>query len=142
MSDLARHIASRVAPHLRPGEIVNLGIGIPTIVADLLEAITQAFEGVGGTKALAAVGAAGKSSDPMLQDVSTKLLGEWMTIDAALLFGAHRDGMADTDIDASDTQRFGLLRGGDLLEHELELGGLDGAGAQQRPHDPPGLRGR
>jgi HEAT repeat protein len=38
---------------------------------------------VGGTKALAAVGAAGKSSDPTLQDASTRLLGEWMTIDAA-----------------------------------------------------------
>ncbi|HMC11870.1 MAG TPA: HEAT repeat domain-containing protein, partial [Pirellulaceae bacterium] len=38
---------------------------------------------VGGTKALAAVGAAGKSSDPALQDASTRLLGEWMTIDAA-----------------------------------------------------------
>lgn len=37
MSDLQHRIASRVAPHLQPGEIVNLGIGIPTIVADLLE---------------------------------------------------------------------------------------------------------
>jgi len=38
---------------------------------------------VGGTKALAAVGAAAKSSDPTLQDVGSRLLGEWMTIDAA-----------------------------------------------------------
>lgn len=38
---------------------------------------------VGGTKALAAVGAAGKSSVPELQDVSSKLLGEWTTPDAA-----------------------------------------------------------
>jgi hypothetical protein len=38
---------------------------------------------VGGTKALAAVGAAGKSADTALQDASTKLLGEWTTIDAA-----------------------------------------------------------
>lgn len=36
MSDVQRRIAARVAPHLRPGEIVNLGIGIPTLVADLL----------------------------------------------------------------------------------------------------------
>ncbi|HVP03432.1 MAG TPA: 3-oxoacid CoA-transferase subunit B [Solirubrobacteraceae bacterium] len=36
MSDVQRVIAARVAPHLRPGEIVNLGIGIPTLVADLL----------------------------------------------------------------------------------------------------------
>ncbi|HET6880790.1 MAG TPA: HEAT repeat domain-containing protein [Pirellulales bacterium] len=38
---------------------------------------------VGGTKALAAVGAAAKSSDPELQDASSRLLGEWMTADAA-----------------------------------------------------------
>lgn len=36
MSGLQRTIASRVAPHLVAGEIVNLGIGIPTLVADLL----------------------------------------------------------------------------------------------------------
>lgn len=31
-----RAIAARVAAHLRPGEVVNLGIGIPTHVADML----------------------------------------------------------------------------------------------------------
>ena len=36
MSDLQRTIAARVAPHLAAGEVVNLGIGIPTLVADLL----------------------------------------------------------------------------------------------------------
>jgi len=38
---------------------------------------------VGGTRALAAVAAAAKSSDPALQDASTRLLGKWMTPDAA-----------------------------------------------------------
>jgi len=38
---------------------------------------------VGGTKALQTVGAAAKSNDPQLQDISSRLLGEWMTIDAA-----------------------------------------------------------
>jgi len=38
---------------------------------------------VGGTKALQTVGAAAKSRDTALQDVSSRLLGEWMTIDAA-----------------------------------------------------------
>ena len=36
MSDLQRTIAARVAPHLVAGETVNLGIGIPTLVADVL----------------------------------------------------------------------------------------------------------
>ena len=33
-----REIARRVAGHLQDGEIVNLGIGIPTLVADFLDA--------------------------------------------------------------------------------------------------------
>ena len=38
---------------------------------------------VGGTKALEAVVAAAKSTDPKLLDASTRLLGEWSTLDAA-----------------------------------------------------------
>jgi HEAT repeat protein len=38
---------------------------------------------VGGTKALATIGAAAKDTDPQLQDASTRLLGTWMTVDAA-----------------------------------------------------------
>jgi HEAT repeat protein len=45
--------------------------------------LLEVLGAVGGKKALAAVAAAGKSSEPPLQDVSTKLLGEWTTEDAA-----------------------------------------------------------
>ena len=38
---------------------------------------------VGGTKSLSVLSAAAKGSDPQLQDASSRLLGEWMTIDAA-----------------------------------------------------------
>lgn len=38
---------------------------------------------MGGPKALATVAAAGRSKNPELQDVGTRLLGEWMTEDAA-----------------------------------------------------------
>ena len=38
---------------------------------------------VGGTKALATIGAAVKGSDPELQDTGSRVLGEWMTVDAA-----------------------------------------------------------
>jgi hypothetical protein len=38
---------------------------------------------VAGTKSLETLAAAAKSKEPQLQDVSTKLLGEWMTLDAA-----------------------------------------------------------
>lgn len=36
MSDVPNAIARRVASHVNPGEVVNLGIGIPTLVADHL----------------------------------------------------------------------------------------------------------
>jgi HEAT repeat protein len=38
---------------------------------------------VGGKKALEAMAAAGKDADPQLKDMSTRLLGDWMTADAA-----------------------------------------------------------
>lgn len=62
--------------------------------AELAEAMTDAptptkvalleiLGAVGGGKALAALGAAAKTDDAELQDASSRLLGEWMTIDAA-----------------------------------------------------------
>ena len=45
--------------------------------------LLQTLGAMGGTKALATVGAAAKSSDPELQDASSRLLGSWMTSDAA-----------------------------------------------------------
>jgi hypothetical protein len=51
---------------------------VPTKVA-----LLDTLGAVGGTKALAAVGAAAKSDNPELQDAATRLLGEWMTADAA-----------------------------------------------------------
>ncbi|MGC9667555.1 3-oxoacid CoA-transferase subunit B [Planosporangium sp. 12N6] len=36
MSDVQNRIAARVVPHIPPGAVVNLGIGIPTLVADHL----------------------------------------------------------------------------------------------------------
>jgi HEAT repeat protein len=45
--------------------------------------LLEVIGAVGGKKALSTVGAAGKSNVPELQDVSTKLLGEWTTDDAA-----------------------------------------------------------
>ena len=51
---------------------------VPTKIA-LLETLGA----VGGTRALSAVGAAAKSSDGELQDTGSRLLGEWMTADAA-----------------------------------------------------------
>jgi HEAT repeat protein len=46
-------------------------------------AIVRILADVAGTKALATLGEAAKSSDAELQDASSRLLGSWMTIDAA-----------------------------------------------------------
>ncbi len=47
------------------------------------DGLLEILAAVGGTKALASVGGAAKSTDAELQDVSTRLLGKWMTADAA-----------------------------------------------------------
>lgn len=57
---------------------VNQTKSVPTKIS-LLEILGA----MGGTKALAAMDAAAKSNDPQLQDISSRLLGEWMTEDAA-----------------------------------------------------------
>ncbi len=46
-------------------------------------ALLQILGEMGGTKALATIGIAANSADPQLQDVSSQLLGKWMTSDAA-----------------------------------------------------------
>jgi HEAT repeat protein len=45
--------------------------------------LLETLGAVGGTKALQTLHTAAKSGDPQLQEVSSRLLGEWMTIDAA-----------------------------------------------------------
>lgn len=56
-----------------------VGKAAPATTVVLLDILAE----VGGTKALAAVGAAAKSPEPELQDAASRLLGKWMTMDAA-----------------------------------------------------------
>ena len=59
-------------------------------------ALLDILASVGGTNALKAVAEAGKSSEPLLKDASSKLLGDWMTIDAApVLLDLATTGPAD-----------------------------------------------
>lgn len=46
-------------------------------------ALLEVLGAVGGAKALATIGAAVKGSDESLQDTGSRMLGEWMTLDAA-----------------------------------------------------------
>ncbi len=51
---------------------------VPTKIA-----LLKIVGAVGGIEALASIGAAARANDPELQDASSRLLGEWMTADAA-----------------------------------------------------------
>ena len=59
-------------------------------------ALLDILAAVGGTNALQAMNNAAKSTDPELKDVSSRLLGDWMTIDAApVLLDLAKNGPAD-----------------------------------------------
>lgn len=61
----------------------ELAAALQRAPSDVKPVLLDILAAVGGKKALETVAAAARSDDPALQDVSTRLLGEWMTIDAA-----------------------------------------------------------
>ena len=94
-------IARRIAQELQAGMLVNLGIGIPTLVANYLPERMQVFfqseNGLIGTGAIPAEGMA----HPMLTDAGgrpvTALPGA-STFDSALSFGLIRGGHVDVTV--------------------------------------------
>ncbi|HME24852.1 MAG TPA: 3-oxoacid CoA-transferase subunit B [Acetobacteraceae bacterium] len=94
-------IARRIAQELKAGMLVNLGIGIPTLVANYLPEGMQVFfqseNGLIGTGAIPAEGMA----HPMLTDAGgrpvTALPGA-STFDSALSFGLIRGGHVDMTV--------------------------------------------
>ena len=94
-------IARRIAQELKAGMLVNLGIGIPTLVANYLPDGMQVFfqseNGLIGTGAIPAEGMA----HPMLTDAGgrpvTALPGA-STCDSALSFGLIRGGHVDATV--------------------------------------------
>src|SRR5271156_4739147 len=94
-------IARRIAQELRAGMLVNLGIGIPTLVSNYLPVGVQIFfqseNGLIGTGAIPAEGMA----HPMLTDAGgrpvTALPGA-STFDSAMSFGLIRGGHVDVTV--------------------------------------------
>lgn len=111
MSDVQRSIAARVAPHLVHGEVVNLGIGIPTLVADVLapgqEVVLETENGLLG------VGPA-----PAPEDVDPTLVNAGKLPVTALAGASY----------FSSSASFGLIRGGHVATAVLGALQIDGAG--------------
>ena len=106
-------IAKRIARELKPGMLVNLGIGIPTLVANYVPAGTQIFfqseNGLIGTGPVPEPGMA----HPMLTDAGgrpvTALPGA-CSFDSAMSFGLIRGGHLDvTALGGLQVDETGLL---------------------------------
>ncbi len=61
----------------------KLAAAMPQAPVSAKGTILEILTAMGGTKALQTVGAAAKDANPELQDAGSRLLGEWMTADAA-----------------------------------------------------------
>src|SRR6478609_290471 len=94
-------IARRVAQELRPGNLVNLGIGIPTLVANYvpegLNIFFQSENGLIGTGPIPEQGMA----HPLLTDAGGKPISALpgaATFDSAMSFGLIRGGHVDITV--------------------------------------------
>src|SRR5690349_24657145 len=94
-------IARRVAQELRPGNLVNLGIGIPTLVANYvpqgLNVFFQSETGLIGTGPIPEQGLA----HPLLTDAGARPISALpgaATFDSAMSFGLIRGGHVDITV--------------------------------------------
>jgi len=113
MADLKEIIAARVAKELKDGDVVNLGIGLPTMVANFLpegvHIILQSENGIMGM---------GPAPEPGKEDVDIVNAGaQYVTVnpgamffDSATSFGIIRGGHVDaTVLGALEVDRHGNL---------------------------------
>ena len=99
--DAQEIIARRVAQELKPGNLVNLGIGIPTLVANYVSAELKVFfqseNGLIGTGPIPEQGLA----HPLLTDAGGRPISALpgaSTFDSAMSFGLIRGGHVDVTV--------------------------------------------
>ncbi|MDR1136599.1 MAG: 3-oxoacid CoA-transferase subunit B [Clostridiales Family XIII bacterium] len=101
MADIKAVIAARVAKELKDGDVVNLGIGLPTMVADYLpEGVSIILQSENGIMGMGSAAEAGK------EDVDVVNAGaQYVTInpggmffDSATSFGIIRGGHVDATV--------------------------------------------
>jgi len=126
MNNAKEFIAKNIAQALRPGEVVNLGIGIPTMVLDYLpdpnSIIIQAENGIVGCKKVSE-----KEADQDLRDAGGALVGMirgGSTVDSAVSFGLIRGGHVDTTILGA----FQVSETGDIASWDIPGKVMKGAG--------------
>src|SRR5712672_4750043 len=94
-------IARRVAQELRPGNLVNLGIGIPTLVANYVpEGVTVFFQSENGLIGTGPIPEDGMTH-PTLTDAGGRPVGALpgaCTFDSAMSFGLIRGGHVDVTV--------------------------------------------
>ena len=94
-------IARRVALELQPGNLVNLGIGLPTLVAGLVPADAHIFfQSENGIIGMQAVPEAGLESDDLTDAAGRPIsaLPGAATFDSAMSFGLIRGGHLDVTV--------------------------------------------
>lgn len=101
MADLKEIIARRVARELKDGDVVNLGIGLPTMVANYLpEGVTIVLQSENGIMGM------GPAAEPGKEDVDiVNAGGQYVTVnpdamffDSATSFGIIRGGHVDATV--------------------------------------------
>lgn len=101
MADVKSIIAARVAKELKDGDVVNLGIGLPTLVANFIpEGVDITFQSENGFLGL------GPAPEPGKEDIDLVNAGaQYVTVkpgavffDSAISFGIIRGGHVDATI--------------------------------------------
>jgi acetate CoA/acetoacetate CoA-transferase beta subunit len=101
MADIKAVIATRVAKELKDGDVVNLGIGLPTMVADYLpEGVSIILQSENGIMGM------GPAAEPGKEDVDVVNAGaQYVTVnpgamffDSATSFGIIRGGHVDATV--------------------------------------------